>query len=202
MTALGGYTGCWALNEVEVCYAPYKTNKDTFIRYGPSSSAPKTPLGAVAKGAGLGRQSTRNPDCVGSPPLRPTENGFAWVYSRGGSGSGWIAVADIDADPSASPPCGPAGQDFPCGQPGYSECPKNCGGLDSPVVAASGNAAISAQDVALRYGPQSTQYRWLVQGDIVTRLCYATGSGYYCVQVVSSAYAPTGARGWVPSNAL
>lgn len=68
MTALGGYTGCWDLNEVEVCYAPYKTNKDTLIRYGPSSSSPKTPLGAVAKGAGLGWQSTRNPDWLEARP--------------------------------------------------------------------------------------------------------------------------------------
>ena len=189
-----GQDGCWDRSDVEVCYAPYVTTADAPIRVGPAANAPQ--LAVVAKGKHVGWQSTRNPGCISNPPLRSADNGYAWVYDdTGGSGlaGGWIAVSQIQADPGWNgTTCGPADADFDCRGQCYAPCqPIN----PSTASSRSGRRTIQSSSVYLRYAPQSTAFRYLEQNAVVDELCNV--GNYRCVQVVSSAWAPTGTRGWV-----
>lgn len=208
--ALCGVSGCWDQYSVEVCWRPYKTNKDTAVYYDPST-AHRIPLccgrstdGTLAKGAGVCLQSTRNPDCADAPPQRSATNGFVWGYKRSGSIAGWIPQGDLDVDSGATACCGPGGKDFPCGQPTASCAKSNpCNGGPQSGAGRSGRATVTATDASLRYAPQSTQFHWLRQGDVVDLKCYSS-AGYYCCTVVSSQYAnaPVGSTGWVSTGSF
>lgn len=204
-----GLTGCYDVNEVEVCWRRYVTNKATALRYGPSFGAAVVPqqmqcvgTGQLAAGETVCLQSTRNPTCDASPPLRPQDNGFVWAYENDCKISGWVPAADVDPQ-GGTPCCGPAGQDFPCGLPNEMRCmrsdpchPEPSGG----AAGRSGCARVNARELTLRYAPQSTAFRYVLRDDIVRRRC-GHSSGYHCVEVLDSDTAQ-GAIGWVNATSL
>lgn len=202
-----GLEGCWDQNEVDICWRRYVTNKATALRYGPSLSTDVVPqqmtcvgTGALAAGETVCLQSTRNPTCLESPPLRPAENGFVWAYENDCKISGWIPAADV-APQAGTPCCGPAAQDFPCGVPAEPRCEQaeECHPEPSGTASSrSGCARVNARELTLRYAPQSTAFRYLLDGDIVRRRC-GHSSGYHCVDVLESNTAQ-GARGWVTAG--
>lgn len=200
MTLVLGLSGCYSRNEVAIAYGAFATNKDTAVRYGPDPNAPVVSNGTMAKGNGFCRQSTRNPGCSSAPPLRDASNGFVWGYKRDGSIAGWVPAADVDAQSGATPCCGPAGADFSLDNPSYANCPKNCGGSVSSGSARSERRTILKNDATFRYAPQSTQFRWLLNGDVCDVRAYS--EGYYCVRVVSARYTPAGAEGFVITTAF
>lgn len=202
MTARCGISGCWDRDEVEVCWESFIAVRATALRYGPSFAAPLRPNGGLDAGNGVCLQSTRNPSCIVDPPLRPSENGFVWGYKRAGSFAGWVPAGDLAADTSAPPCCGPAGADFPCGIDFVdSNCRRACGGdLTGDVGSRSGRRTVTAQDLTMRYAPQSTQFRWLLNGDVVELRCFA--GGYFCVEAVNCDWVPTGTRGWAIATAF
>ena len=65
---------------------------------------------------------------------------------------------------------------------------------------ASGRRVVDERDVYLRYAARSTAFSYLDRGDVVA--LHWRGVTYVCVEVVASAHAPEGARGWVASGAL
>lgn len=184
--------GCWDTEDVQTCYAPFVTTVDAPVRSAPSGGAPVRAV--VAKGKHVGWSSTRNPGCIPNPPLRSPENGFAWVYDiTGGSGlGGWVQTDQVASDPGwGGAATGPAGADFDCRGINF-----HCdGGSGGDARSLSGTATVQSNDVYLRYAPGSTAFRLLERGASVIQLCEARG--WHCVQVQSSAWAPTGTRGWI-----
>jgi hypothetical protein len=203
-----GRDGCWDSNSIDVCYAPWRAVRDSWLRVGPSSSAPTVKANGVAvqlkAGNPFGRQSTRNPGCDPSPPLRGAAGSppYVWGYivqppgtSVFGNGKmGWINLADI-VDYSSYPHLTCATADFDC-RTSVNTC-RRCDCAENPGSASSvsGRADVDADDLYLRYGPGSTAYRYLVRNDVVDMLCRV--GDYTCVSVVSADWAPTGGRGWV-----
>lgn len=195
--------GCWDRNEVEVCWRRYVTNKATALRYGPSFNTAVVPqqgqcvgTGQLAAGETVCLQSTRNPTCDASPPLRPQDNGFVWAYENDCMISGWLPAADVQPQ-SGTGCCGPAGQDFPCGVPNDPRCQisEPCHPpFSGDASGRTGCARVTSRELTLRYAPQSTAFRYLLNGDIVRRQC-GHSTGYHCVDVLQSATAQ-GARGW------
>lgn len=215
-----GEPGCYATNEVDVCYTPaYNfTGQATPIRVGPSVAAPivrsetGTPV-YVAPGAVFNIQSTRNPGCDRTPPVRPTDGHFTWGYQDrryGTSKSGWLDFYYLQwAGSFPYYVCGPAGEDWDCRVQGDAGCGSGnfCSGSPDFGNASSKNgelAEVIAEQLYLRYSYQSTAFRYLVGGDRVRRRCQVIGTladgrtiDYHCVEVVEAAWAPTGGRGWV-----
>ncbi len=59
---------------------------------------------------------------------------------------------------------------------------------------------VDERDVYLRYAARSTAFAYLDRDDVVA--LQWRGVNYVCVEVIASAHAPEGARGWVASGAL
>jgi len=120
----------------------------------------------------LGRQTTRNPECLDAPPLRGSVNGFVWGYCLPPAvrKTGWMQLADLKADLALERlACGPADADFDRRRP--QACAGHCDGRALRNVRdASGQAVVAAREVYLRYAPGSTAFRYLVRGDTVRRL--------------------------------
>jgi hypothetical protein len=199
--------GLYGTDRVDVAYEPWRAIRPTALRIGPSPDAPIVPTDAgrpvqLDEGQHLARQSTRNPRALDAPPLRPAVGGYVWGYAMSpvAHKSGWMALDDLEPDPEfEDQACGPAGADFD------RRDPDSCGGHGdgsplSGVRAASGTAAITAQDAYLRYAPQSTAFRYLVRGDQVRRL--VRHSGYVGVEVRTARWSPRGGRGWVIASAV
>jgi hypothetical protein len=199
--------GLYGHDRVDVAYEPWRAIRPTALRIGPSPNAPIVPTDdgrpvQLAEGQHLGRQSTRNPRALDAPPLRPPVSGYVWGYAMSpvSHKSGWMALDDLELDPEFEDrACGPAGADFD------RRDPDSCGGHGdgrplSGIRAASGAAAIAAQDVYVRYAPQSTAFRYLVRGDQVRRL--VRHSGYVGIEVRTARWSPRGGRGWVIASAV
>ena len=203
--------GLFGPDQVDVAYEPWRALRATALRLGPSRDAPAVladdgePV-RLAGGQHLGRQSTRNPGCAESPPLRGAVAGFAWGYCLRPvtRKSGWMALADLERDIALpEPACGPAGADFDRRMP--DSCGGHCDGRPlMGVRAASGRDRVTARELYLRYAPRSTAFRYLVRGDVVRRLALwsAEGVQWVGVEVVSARWTPRGARGWVIGRAL
>jgi hypothetical protein len=199
--------GLYGYDKVDVAYEPWRVIRATALRMGPSPDAPIVPTDdgepvQLEEGHHLGRASTRNPRALDRPPLRPAVTGFVWGYAMSPvpHKSGWIALDDLEAHPDfEDEACGPAGADFDRRDP--SSCRGHGDGRPlSGVRDASGVAGITAQDVYLRYAPQSTAFRYLVRGDSVRRL--VRHSNYVGIEVRRAAWSPRGGRGWIISSAL
>jgi hypothetical protein len=199
--------GLYGYDRVDVAYEPWRAIRPTALRIGPSPDAPIVPTDdgvpvQLDEGQHLARQSTRNPRALDAPPLRPAVSGHVWGYAMSpvAHKSGWMALDDLEPDPGyETRACGPAGADFD------RRDPASCGGHGdgrplSGVRAASGTAAVTAQDLYLRYAPQSTAFRYLVRGDSVRRL--VRHSGYVGIEVRSARWSPRGGRGWVIASAV
>jgi hypothetical protein len=175
------------------------------VRVGPSSSAPQ--ISTIYAGKTFGRQSTRNPFCSHTPPLRGDDNGYVWGYIATNSNdidkglSGWVALSQLSDNPGwGGTACGPC-CDFDCRKdPGV--CGGHCQNAADPAASSvSGRRVVTAREAYLRYAPGSTPYRYLVANDTVDRLCLVN-DGWTCVQVASARWAPAGARGWVQASSL
>jgi hypothetical protein len=201
--------GVFGTDQVDVSYEPWRAVRPTPLRLGPSARAPQVrsddgvPVG-LAAGQHLGRQSTRNPGCLDSPPLRGSVDGFVWGYCLPPAvrKSGWMRVADLEPDPAFEGlACGPADADFD------RRRPQACGGGHcdgrplSGLCDASGRAVVEAQDVYLRYAPGSTPFRYLVRGDSVSRLLRSHPS-WTAVEIRAGRWAGRRTRGWVLSETL
>ena len=203
--------GLYGADQVDVAYEPWRAVASSTLRLGPDPQAPAVTaddgrIVALEPGQYFARQSTRNPGCLERPPLRPAVSGFAWGYCMAPvtRKSGWMRLADLQPDPDAERrACGPAGADFDRRDP--SSCGGHCDGRPvTAFAAASGEAAIDARDVYLRYAPGSTAFRYLIEGDRVRRLVNARGehAGWAGIEVRRARWTPTGARGWLLAGTL
>lgn len=203
--------GLYGHDQVDVAYEPWRAVRDSTLRVGPSADAPPVlddtgAAVALLADQHLGRQSTRNPGCSDTPPLRPAAQGFVWGYglSPATHKSGWMLLADLEPDPELDQlACGPASADFDRRRPG--SCGGHCDGRPlTGVRAVAGVTRVIARDVYLRYAPGSTAFRYLLDGDEVRRLARWThrGAAWIGVEARRARWAPRGARGWVPASAL
>jgi hypothetical protein len=201
--------GLFGPDLVDVAYEPWSAVRSTALRVGPNSRAPavKSDSGeSIELGAGqhLGRQTTRNPDCLDTPPLRAAVGGFVWGYCMPPvtRKSGWMLLAALEPDPAFEHlACGPANADFDRRRP--DACGGHCDGRPlTGVRAVSGSARVSARDVYLRWAPGSTAFRYLVRGDEVRRLAQTANARWIGVEVQSGRWARRRLRGWILGSAL
>jgi hypothetical protein len=194
---------------VDVAYEPWVAVRSTTLRLGPSSRAPavKSDSGeSIQLGVGqhLGRQTTRNPDCRDTPPLRAAVDGFVWGYCMPPvtRKSGWMLLSALEADPEFEGlACGPANADFDRRRP--AACGGHCDGRPlSGVRPVSGSARVSARDVYLRWAPGSTAFRYLVRGDEVRQLVQTANARWIGVEVRAARWASRRTRGWVLRSAV
>lgn len=120
----GGIPDAWTKASVNVGWYPYRANKPTSIY-----RAEGNVIGALGTGDTFSLQSTRNPSCLDSPPIRPPRNyngeDYYWGYAASGSLTGWVKAADLtyDGESSCSRLCqdGPAHADFQARRNAISE---------------------------------------------------------------------------------
>lgn len=125
----GGIPDAYTKASVNVGWYPYRANKRTSIL-----RAEGNVLGTLEAGQTFSLQSTRNPSCLDSPPLRPPRsyNGedYVWGYAAEGSLTGWVKSADLayDGGGSCSRLCqdGPANVDFQVKQNASATCEALC----------------------------------------------------------------------------
>lgn len=203
--------GFYGHDQVDVAYEPWRAVRATPLRVGPSADAPVVladdgvPVELLA-GQHLGRQSTRNPRCRDTPPLRGAAGGFVWGYclSPVPHKSGWMRLSDLEPDAGLEQlACGPAGADFDRRQP--SSCGGHCDGRPlTRVRRAAGVTVVSAREVYLRYAPGSTAFRYLTSGDEVRQVVQwsSDGATWVGVEARRARWVPRGGRGWVLARAL
>lgn len=201
--------GIFGPDQVDVGYEPWQAVRATLLRVGPSASAPPVlsdadePV-ALAVGQHLGRQTTRNPECLDGPPLRGSVNGFVWGYCLPPATrkSGWMQLADLKPDLALERlACGPANADFDRRRP--QACGEHCDGRTLRAVRdASGQAVVAAREVYLRYAPGSTAFRYLVRGDAVRQLLRSPNRQWTAVEIRTARWTGRGTRGWVFSSAV
>lgn len=194
----GGIDGCWSTGKVNVGYYPFVVLHDRVpVRVGPSHDAEV--LFVLNHSARFGAQSTRNPNNLDTPPMRPAKNGFVWGYSFLRGTSGWIEFSSLITDPKLRVWAdGPAHADF---QVGAQSSVKH--GKDSSCAGVKGDnrRLIKDVEVYLRYAPHSTPYWYLVHGDVIQER-WRGRNNYVCVEVVESKVCPAGTRGWIPYASL
>lgn len=192
--------GCRTQNEVNIGYYPRRVDRDANLRFGPGPGYPLRQR--LLTGQRVGRQSALNPKASAKPPMRPSRNGYVWVYVLKGGRSGWVDADVLDADPGGWAD-GPQSIDFEVGDaPGARHAPRR---RRRPRVRVgrrtSGRRTIRSDQVYLRYAAHSTPFEYLMRGDVVERR-WRHPRGYVCVRVVSSRTAPEGAVGWVVGGAF
>jgi hypothetical protein len=201
--------GIFGPDLVDVAYEPWRALRSTALRVGPSDGAPVVLSGSdvpveLAAAQHLGRQTTRNPECLDSPPLRPATEGFVWGYCMAPvtRKSGWMRLSDLVPDPELDRlACGPARADFDRRHP--QACGGHCDGRSlEGVQRATGAAVVTAREVYLRYAPGSTAFRYLVRGDSVRPLIRSQDGRWVGIEVRAARWAGRGARGWVMANTL
>lgn len=197
MTACGDITGCWAQDAVNIGWYGYRTNSSTFVRVGPGHNFRQRAI--VAAGKRMGWQSVRNPDCLDIPAPRSSKNGYAWCYLVDGGLTGWVPIRSLDSyDNGKSWAHGPAGEDF---HVSYDNCVKGRPAGCSGQILEHRVRVIKAEEVYVRYAPQSTAYHFLLKDDHFKEF-YASPMGFRCGEVTRSESCPVGTRGWVLSAAL
>ena len=190
---------CFTQYEVNIGYYPNRLSRDATLRAGPGEQF--RVLQRLSAGQRVGRQSVRNPQRSSTPPRRDSRNRYAWVYALEGGRSGWVRADVLVTDPGGWAD-GPAHADFEVGNaPGVRHAPRR---RPRPRFTlgrrTSGRRVVDERDLYLRYAARSTAFGYLDRGDVVA--LQWRGVAYVCVEVVSSAHSPEGARGWVASGAL
>jgi hypothetical protein len=192
-----------------VAYEPWRAVRALVLRVGPDADAPPVlsnanrPV-ALTVGQHLGRQSTRNPTCRDVPRLRAAVNGFVWGYGMPPvtRKSGWAELAALEPDPAHERfACGPAGVDFD--RRDRQSCGGHCDGRPlTGVRATSRRKVVTARETYLRYAPGSTAFRYLVRGDVVSRLAHTDDARWTAVEVRAARWAGAATRGWVLTSSL
>jgi hypothetical protein len=202
MTQRGGIAGCYDLDQVDVCWVPYITNGDTGI-YG--DYAATYAFTSIPKGTKVCRQSVNQttiaPNCTRNLSLRPATSGYVWAYDGSSGTTGWIADVALNTNAGASGCCGPAQDDYQCGDANAGFCSgAPCDGsqsYSSIITSVSGHRLINAPEgySSFRLGPGSTKKYYLPNGTCVAqRLRIGSSGDWTCVQVLS------GSSGWCPLN--
>ena len=209
MAAMTLPRGLFGPDRVDVAYEPWLAVRRAELRVGPSSRAPavKSDDGEAVRlvaGQHLGRQTTRNPGCLDTPPLRGAVDGYVWGYCMPPATrkSGWMLLSALEADPEYEGlACGPANVDFDRRRP--TACGGHCDGRRlTDVRRVFGSAQVSAREAYLRWAPGSTAFRYLVRGDEVRRLVQTANARWVGIEVRTARWAGRRLRGWILSGAL
>jgi hypothetical protein len=208
MSECHGFAKAYQHPDVRIGWAPYVAVTETEIRSNPGGG---TLLKSLIKGGGVGYQSVRNPTGSLNPELRlPVHvygEEYAWVYSRAGTITGWIRLADIAPDPNAgskSPLRGPGGFDFEIGNPLTPPLPKRPSGCGS-ISKTKPLRRVASRETYLRYSPRGTAYHYLHKDDIVRLLLVDGPHGFgFCEVVEARQGSPLrpGTRGWIQQMSL
>ncbi len=220
-----GLAAAWHDTADNVAYYPMITIRDTPIATGERASQvlsmlpPTTPVAI---------QSTRNPLCHDSPPLRPAIDGWVLGYIRGSStgntGIGWLRLEDLLFDPRGGPCAnGPGDGAFQVATNPYSRNPicepldcdgeRRCREINPPgegAVECDGTVVdyerIVDQDyLHVRYSPAGSPRRFLHRGDRVRVRYESPDHDNVFVTALTSAaprLTPVGSKGWVYAGAL
>ena len=143
----------------------------------------------------------RNPQRSSTPPRRDSRNRYAWVYALEGGRSGWVRADVLVTDPGGWAD-GPAHADFEVGAaPGVRHAPRRRPRPRFTIGRrGSGRRVVDERDLYLRYAARSTAFS--LPRSRRRRRAAVARVNYACVEVIASAHAPEGARGWVASGAL
>lgn len=220
-----GIAGAWTDTADNVGYYPMATLRATPLVSGERSDQvlmtlpPATPVAI---------QSTRNPLCHDSPPLRPAVDGWVFGYVRDMSTAtpniGWMRIADLILDTRGGPCAnGPAGGAFQVRRNPYSRdgvCePLLCEGMRrcrdaNPIgegrIECEGEEVdydrIVDEDLLLmRFSPAGSPRRWLHRGDRVRVRYESPDHNSFFVRVETSRaplLTPVGSSGWVRGSGL
>lgn len=224
----------WGNAVVNVAYFPFRTARATPLLSGEPGCGSAPGAGRVVAmlpaGARFGAQSTRNPNCIDSPPLRSGVRGadnalYRFGYAPDATGEtqyGWVRIVDLTYDgANASNTCmtGPEGQDFQAAQNPHRGCALTaCSGRDRVCRTANpssededacrgGRVTDSAATVngfwPVYYAPGVTVKRFVHRGDRV-RVRYVSGAWSFVIITQSACprFSPTNTVGWVSSTAL
>lgn len=224
----GDLDSAWTAAGVNVAYYPMQVSTETPLISGDTwDGGGGLVLRTLPILTKVGIQSTRNPRCVESPPLRPSVEGYVFGYVRDASGLettvGWIRAADLILDTGLGSDCadGVTGEEFQVAENPYSrplmcealECPgrRTCrdanptgeGASDCGGTLVREERMVNADTLQLRYAPEGPARRYAHRGDRV-RVLYRR-EPYAFVQVLSTVapdLTPEGARGWVSAMFL
>lgn len=227
----GDLEGAWTSADVNVAYYPMQVGQETDLISGDTwdggGGIVLATLGALTP---VGVQSTRNPRCSDSPPLRAGLGGYVFAYVRGVAGTessvGWIRAEDLILDDArAGTACanGPTGEAFQIASNPYSREPlcqsldctgeRRCreanptgeGGADCGGRSVRYERTVNADTLQLRYAPAGPGRRYLHRGDRV-RVLYQSGRPEWVfVMALTTAapdLSPVGSRGWVLASYL
>lgn len=199
--------GAWQHSDVCIGWFPFVAITNCNVVTNPHD--PTTVLKELRPGSGVGWQSARNPTASPTPPMRRPRDGYAWVYTRAGTITGWVKADALAADPGAAskpPLLGPGGYDFEVGRArddGWvgplPKKPSGCGkvSLSKPLM------RVSVRDTYLRYSPRGTSYHYLHRGDLVRLLIVNGPHGFAFGEVVDAdGLAFPGVRGWLLHESL
>lgn len=202
-----GYDRAYTHPEVRIGWWPLRAVRETRIV---TASLEGRTLKILQPGAGLGRQSVRNPRGLLAPSPRPAVVGadgysYVWCYSRAGTITGWVRRQDVEVDPdslSKPPLLGPGGLDFECDRTTPRiKLPSGCGDVSSRKPLRK----VAARDTYLRYSPRGTAFHYLRRGDVVRLILVDGPHGFAFCEVVSvgpGSLCRPGAQGWVTQVSL
>lgn len=190
-----GVRGAYRARSVNVGFYPFQVVRDTALYTGdPDPSRPERRRAlTLRRGQGFDLQSTRNPGCRDSPPIRASVDGFVFGYKHATPNAGltgWVRAADLEFVGHVSGrncAAGPAGADFQVTRNPYDECrttscrsasgdhhhclPNNArdeGGHDCDGARrVSLMRVVDAEELHLRYSPGGTSMRFLHRNDEV-----------------------------------
>jgi hypothetical protein len=213
-------------NAVNVGYYPFKIKSGVNTHLYTCTNPVKIKED-LAQGQNVAAQSTRNPSCSDNPPLRPSVDGYVYVYARGSGNQGWVPSSALEFTGYTDQTCaaGPADVDYQIKGNPYDSCKstichpdaKGNGGQSCTAVNGTSDGkddcggkrvsiarTVSATDMYLRYAPFSTSMRYLHKGDKV-KVMYDNLKGWSFVQVTYSTcpgLTPVGSRGWCQTEYL
>jgi hypothetical protein len=218
----GGLSDAWTAGAVNVGYYPFQAVRTTNM-YSGDPGGGGTVVETLAPGQGVGLQTTRNPNCLDNPPLRPAVAGWAFGFRRGADGarpSGWVALADLTFVGYDGGPCatGPAFADFEAAHNPYDGCralvcdgttscaavnPAGEGDNDCGGTRVDQSRTVDADTLYVRYSPGGTATHYLHRGDTVHVMYrtdrHGTGTWWNFIEVTGSScptLTPVGTRGW------
>ncbi len=223
----GGLSDAYTKAAVNVGWVPYRTIRATSIMQSEGHV-----LGTLAAGKTFNLQTTRNPTCIDSPPLRPPlshgGHAYRWGYAGQGALTGWVRDEDLvyDGD-DCKRTCqdGPASADFQVSRNPDFGCEPTCcretktrkrGGCWSRAVNSQYDGDhdcggsrtdvlrwVNVVDSHLRYAPLSTSKRWTFRCDRVRQLYHAHGWAFVeLTRTTQPGFNPTGQRGWLLESSL